>query len=256
MKIAEIFDEISKKMVIDFEEALKALKHPGLKGSSHEESFRSFPKKYLPKSLDISTGVVVDSLGNISKQLDVIISDSQKTPIFYSSGDIRVIPIECIYAVIEVKTHIDKAELQKIFLNMESVKSLKKQAFYKENGAIILHNCEMYGKTWEIWPVNYFVFAYDSIDLNTIAEYIHEYNQDKNYPIENSIDTLCVLSKGIICNQNKDGLLDALPSPGSKLHVSKTTRTLLLFFTLTARYFNQVTMPNFNFLPYLGKMSF
>ncbi len=89
MDIVGIFNEVSKTMRSDFERARKAIeKHPGLKGNSYEEIFRKFLREYLPESLDIATGLLVDSNGNFSKQLDVIISDKAKTPIFFSSGDI------------------------------------------------------------------------------------------------------------------------------------------------------------------------
>jgi len=60
-------------MRADFDETRKASEHSGFKGESFEEHFRSFLRKYLPKSLDISTGILVDAKGNSSRQLDVII---------------------------------------------------------------------------------------------------------------------------------------------------------------------------------------
>jgi len=132
MNIVGIFDQVAQKMRADFEEAREALKHPGLKGTAFEETFRSFLRDYLPQSLDISTGTLVDAHGGVSRQLDVIISDSAKTPIFYRSGDIRVIPVECAYAVIEVKAYLDANELNRkggVFQNMESVRNLKKTAY-------------------------------------------------------------------------------------------------------------------------------
>lgn len=175
MDIQQIFDEVAKKMVSDFEEAKKVFTHPGLKGTSHENSVRTFLEKYLPKSIDLSTGTIIDSLGNMSRQLDVIISDSKKTPIFFSSGEIRVVPVECVYSVIEVKTYVDKTELERIYINLESVKKLKKTAYYPEK--MIVYNVNLYGKDWPIWPMNYFVFAYDSIELGTLAKHISDLNR-------------------------------------------------------------------------------
>jgi hypothetical protein len=107
MSVAGIFDKVAKRMRLDMDEAREALSHAGLKGSSFEDIFREFLRKYLPLSLDISTGQIIDSHGGITRQLDVIISDTAKTPIFYSKGEVRVIPIECVYAVIEVKAKLD-----------------------------------------------------------------------------------------------------------------------------------------------------
>ena len=34
-----------------------------------------------------------------SNQIDIIISDSAKTPIFYESTSLRILPVECVYVV-------------------------------------------------------------------------------------------------------------------------------------------------------------
>lgn len=255
MNIVEIFDEVAKQMRSDFEKARKAVKQPGLKGASYEETFRTFLRDYLPQSLDISTGILVDAHGSVSRQLDVIISDSAKTPIFYRSGNLRVIPVECAYAVIEVKSYLDANELDRIFQNMESARNLTKTAYFKPTG-VIIYSDKLYGREWEIWPVNYYVFAYDSIELMTLAEHIDARHQAKKLPEHSRIDTVCVLDKGVICNQHADGIFDALPQPGSKLNICKTARSLLLFYALTSGYFNQARLPNFRFTNYLGNMTF
>jgi hypothetical protein len=255
MNVAEIFDEIAKKMRSDFDETRKASGHSGFKGESFEEHFKSFLKKYLPKSLDVSTGMLVDTKGNSSRQLDVIISDGLKTPIFYSSGERRVIPVEGAYVVIEVKANLDTKELANAFKNMLSVKKLIKSAYYKSLGPIT-HTVNLYGKDWEIWPVNYYIFAYNSIDLNTLGEYLNTLHLSSKCPEYSRIDTICVLDKGIICNQKTDGMVDALPQPGSKLISCSTKRSLLLFYALISHYLNQVRLPDFRFKDYLGLLVF
>lgn len=255
MDIIGIFDEVSKTMRSDFEKTRKAIeKHPGLKGNSFEEIFRKFLREYLPESLDISTGLLVDSNGNFSKQLDVIISDKAKTPIFFRSGDIRVIPIECAYAVIEIKAFLNSKELDKAFENMKSVKILEKKAYYKPTGAIT-YSDNLYGKEWEIWPVNYYIFAYDSTNLVKLAERMHNKNVNENLSEHLRIDTICVLDKGVICNET-DHKIDALPKPESNLRVAPTVRSLLLFYTLISVYLNQARIPYFRFNDYLGEIKF
>src|SRR5260370_480931 len=130
MKLEAIFEKVAQQMQLDFEQTRNALEHPGLKGSGIENIFREFLRKYLPKSLDISSGILIDSNGEQSRQLDVIISDAARTPIFYEKGEVRVIPIECAYAVIEVKSNLDSEELKQAFTNMKSVRALKKAAYF------------------------------------------------------------------------------------------------------------------------------
>lgn len=96
--VVDIFDQVAEKMRSDLAQSRSALQHPSLKGSSFEEVFRAFLREYLPKTLDVSSGVAVDSEGRSTRQLDMIVSDAAKTPIFYRSADTRVVPIEGVYS--------------------------------------------------------------------------------------------------------------------------------------------------------------
>ena len=255
MNIVDIFDQVADKMRSDLAEARSALEHAGLKGASFEEVFRNFLRTYLPATLDISTGIVVDSAGRSSRQLDVIISDAAKTPIFYRKGDTRVVPVEGVYSIIEVKANLTAQELEKAFKNMKSVRALKKTAYVLDDGPI-RHTKQMYGQGWEIWPTNYFVFAFDSTSLDTLRELLASWYNRDSLPEWSRIDTTCVLNKGVILNQDANGYFDALPTPGSLVASYETERALLLFYTLISRYMFQAEMPPFVFTPYVGNLQF
>ena len=255
MRVPGIFDEIAVQMRSDFEKARKALEHAGQKGSSFEEVFRKFLRDYLPNSLDVSTGTLIDANGNSSRQIDVIISDATKTPILYRSGEVRVIPVECVYAVIEVKAYLDSRELDKVLRNMKSVRSLEKKAYYKPNGPIITAD-RLYGKEWDIWPIMYFAFAIDSIELETLAKSLGRKHEAEGLPEWSRIDTICAPDRGVICNQLVDGKFSALPEPKSRLFPCLTPRSLLLFYTLISGYLFQARLPNSRFLDYVGQLKF
>jgi len=253
MDFEDLFQDISNQMRSDFSKAQKSLTHSGLKGNANEETVRGFLRRYHPKNLDISTGMIVDSDGETSKQLDVIISDATKTPILFESGETRVIPAECVYAVIEVKAYLDKQELEKAHANMKSVKSLKKEAYFTRQSVIYnVHN--LYGKEWEHWPPQHFVFAFDSPDINTVVKNIISLNDKEE--VHQRIDSVCILDKGVILNKESDGKFSALPSSGSRMAVSYTDKPLLLFYTLMSVKLNQANMNPFNILPYLSKLKF
>ena len=71
-------------MRTDFDDIRNAIQHPGEKGRSFEV-LRQFLKQYFPKTLDVSTGFIIDSNGGESNQMDIIISDLSRTPIFYEN---------------------------------------------------------------------------------------------------------------------------------------------------------------------------
>lgn len=254
-KMKELFDSISKRMMLDFEEISKTLTHPGLKGTSKEEKFREFLRKYFPRNLDMSKGQIIDSDGHISKEIDVIVSDAFKTPIFYDIGGNRIIPVECVYSVIEVKSYLGASAIEKVYQNMFSVRNLSKKAYYPPSGDIV-YSHKLYGKEWNIWPVMYYVFAEDSVKLELLAEKMDKLNQTSELPPEKRIDSICILKKGIITNRSPDGKFDALPTEDSQLFASYTENALLAFYTFVACYFNQANMPNFRFLEYVRDMQF
>lgn len=252
MNIAEIFDAVSNQMLSDFIKAKKSLNHSGLKGEANEETLRLFLKQYFPKTLDINQGMVVDSKEGQSRELDIIISDARKTPIFFQSGNTRVIPSECVYAVIEVKAFLDKQELETSYNNMVSVKSLTKEAYIK-NG-VFQYQRTLYGKQWEHWPTHHFVFSYDSNSLKSILDNLNKLQRSD--PVEKRIDCICVLNKGLILNKTGDGNVSALPTFETSLAYIETEKALLLFYAIISEVLNQADMDYFTVLPYLGKMEF
>src|ERR1039457_1048799 len=170
-----LFTSISKRMRADFESARATLSHSGLKGTAFEGTLKEFFRQYLPDRLGVATGQLVDSAGSLSKQLDVVIFDKSKSPILYENNGVQVIPVECAYAVIEVKARLDASELPSIHANMLSVKNLKKTAYYSGESAII-ETTNVYGQAWNHWPTNYFVFGFESPDPRTMQVPMIEYH--------------------------------------------------------------------------------
>lgn len=253
MFLKEIFDEVSIQMKSDFVKAQKSFSQPGLKGNANEDTVKEFLIQYLPKTMDVTTGILVDSTNNKSRQLDIIICDSAKTPIFCQSGEARVIPVECAYAAIEVKAYLDKAELEKAYKNMRSVKDLEKKAYFEPKGAIVSTNT-LYGKAWSYWPIQHFVFAFDSPALITVRDNLNALQNHNE--THKRIDSICILEKGVIMNQTQTGMLSALPGLGSKTVVSSTPKSLLLFYVLISTILNQANMNYFNLYPYIKEMKF
>lgn len=248
-----LFTNISKRMRADFESARATLSHPGLKGAAFEGTVKQFFRQYLPDRLGVATGQLVDSTGSLSKQLDVVIFDKSKTPILYENNGVQVIPVECVYAVIEVKARLDASELPSIHANMLSVKSLKKTAYY-DGESVIVETNNLYGQKWRHWPTNYFVFGFECPDPRTLQVPLIEYHNASLQQPHMRIDLMCILDRGVYLNLTQDGKFDALPSFTSVPVYIATDQSLLLFYTLVVHLMNQARMPNFSFTDYIGKI--
>ena len=83
-------------------------------------------RKYLPNRYAIDTGIVIDSKGATSDQIDVILYDNQYTPTLLDQENHRFVPAEAVYAVIEVKPTINKGYLEYAGLKAESVRKLSR----------------------------------------------------------------------------------------------------------------------------------
>lgn len=122
-----LLEASGRRMREDLAERLVA--HPGELGTGREEIIREFLRAYLPRRFEISTGFVFDSKGNLSKQLDIIISDSLQCPRFETAGAKRFYPCESVVAVGQVKSSLTtRKEFSKVMANLESAKSLDRSA--------------------------------------------------------------------------------------------------------------------------------
>lgn len=104
--------------VIDYN---RKLPHAGMVGSENELALSSLLREFLPPRFGIETGgIVIDKHGHKSKQCDIVIYDLEQYPKYFR----KVFPIEVVYAVIEVKTELTKAEAEDALKNLESVNLL------------------------------------------------------------------------------------------------------------------------------------
>ncbi|KTB56394.1 hypothetical protein AO066_05285 [Pseudomonas fluorescens] len=83
--------------------ARKAFAHPGTKGDASEDVWIDMLDTYLPKRYQAANAFVVDSLGNFSEQIDVVVFDRQYSPFIFKFGDHIIVPAESVYAAFEAK---------------------------------------------------------------------------------------------------------------------------------------------------------
>lgn len=103
-----------------------SITHDGTMGDVNEKYFIEIIRKYLPDRYAVDTGIIIDSTGKTSDQIDVIIFDNQYTPTLLDQQNHRFIPAESVYAVFEVKPHIDKSYLEYAGKKAESVRVLNR----------------------------------------------------------------------------------------------------------------------------------
>lgn len=105
--------------------ARKTLAHPGTKGDASEQVWLELLQTYLPKRYQVESAHVVDSEGNFSDQMDVVVFDRQYSPFIFNFKAAKIVPAESVYAVFEAKQTMDAGLLKYAKSKIASVRQLK-----------------------------------------------------------------------------------------------------------------------------------
>ncbi|PWU09498.1 MAG: hypothetical protein C5B50_27355 [Verrucomicrobia bacterium] len=100
--------------------------HAGDRGEVNEQHFIDFLRKYLPNRYTVEKAIVLDSDGNVSHSIDIVVFDRQYTPTLLDNEKHRYVPAEAVYGVFECKPTIDKAYLEYAAEKAASVRRLKR----------------------------------------------------------------------------------------------------------------------------------
>ena len=82
--------------------------HSVSKGDATEENWLKLLQSHLPRRYEASKAFVMDSMGGISDQIDIVVYDRQYTPVLYNQDRQPFIPAESVYAVFEVKPSLNR----------------------------------------------------------------------------------------------------------------------------------------------------
>lgn len=108
----EAFVQVQSNLAGTMKLASQSISHGGVMGSVNEDHWTELFRKYLPNRYDVATGIVIDSKGNRSEQIDLVIFDRHFTPTLLDQKNHRYIPAEAVYGVFECKPTINKDYLE------------------------------------------------------------------------------------------------------------------------------------------------
>ncbi len=107
--------------------------HPVSKGDASEAAWIKLLNNHLPERYQADSGFVIDSEGNISDQIDLIIFDRQYSPFIFKIDTVQYIPAESVYAVFEIKPSLNKKYLTYAQDKAKSVRELKRTSIPIQN---------------------------------------------------------------------------------------------------------------------------
>src|SRR5690554_4720318 len=111
-KIKENYKRIERSIVEQL--FLEFSNHNPTTGSYREDVWHSLFRQIVPHKFAIEKSVfIIDSNGEISREVDLAIFDEQYTPYIFNYGNVRFIPIEAVAVVVQCKSNsIDNGNLE------------------------------------------------------------------------------------------------------------------------------------------------
>jgi hypothetical protein len=258
--LSEIMTATTEMMQADLKRIRASINHAGNVGASAEEIVARFLNERLPSSVRAVSGQAVDSTGQRSKQLDVIVYDTVRTPLLFSSpGEGQyLVPIEGVVAVIEVKAKLTRKELWRSVENCASVKRLQREALVPEP---ITRTFKVYGRQWRLPPVYYSVFGFDSDGL--YAEVLND-EMGQDLQLHEQIDTIVCLDRGLCLNValdvsgsgndcSADPRFAPMPDPDTlRVNVETSSGLVVWYSFLASTVMSRTPGPPIDVTRYLG----
>lgn len=242
-------------MHADFEQS-QSFNHNGEAGASREILIKNFLSVYLPSHVEaIHNAEVISANGEMSPQCDVVIVDRDAPP-FTTLEGYRIIPNECVYGMVEVKTNLDSNEIADACGKISKLRKMPKVS-YRPIPNMIPRITRAYGKTYEHFPTSGIIVAFRGLKLKTLGNHLAEWCRTRD-PVEWP-DSIWVAGQGYLQWKNpKDGSLARSPEPGARLAQVDVSPEQDIFLPLALHlnlHFSDAWMHPLNLFPYAGDSS-
>ncbi|MFI9326921.1 DUF6602 domain-containing protein [Kitasatospora sp. NPDC052868] len=245
-QLEQIILSVARRMRTDFDLS-GGFTHSGEKGTTRERVFHDFLKDYLPGHVRAFHGAEIISVdGQKSNQCDIVICDRSTPPLLDMQG-YRIVPNECVYGLIEVKSKLDKKELRDACDKICRAKKLPKSAYQPAPT----------GQSWTAiggpysFPTVGMIFAFDSIEPLTLGKHFAEWCEDHE-PHERP-DAIWILGKSYFGWIRPGELALRSSEPGANCHLVDPPPEGDVLFPLAIYLnaaFSSAWMPPFRLLDY------
>lgn len=132
-RLTDILDGLQARLEGGLRGNRTAVTHPGARGEASEDDWLRVLNDHLPRRYQADRAFVIDSRGDCSDQIDIVIYDRQYSPFLYNQANQRYVPAESVYGVLEVKQDLSR---QHVLYAAEKASSVRR---LHRTSAPILH---------------------------------------------------------------------------------------------------------------------
>lgn len=168
-------------------EALRKIKHKGLKGQLREILIRDLFRPLYPSDIGVGTGEIISARNEHSNQIDVVLYDKSILPPILMEENSGMFPIESVLYTVEIKSILTASAIKSAHETAKQISNM----FYLSPLGTKQNPREPY----RCAKLHFTLFAFNSdLSLNGKNE-IQRYNElrGNDYPF---IDVICVVGRG------------------------------------------------------------
>lgn len=174
--LEEYWSGVLRRLQAEVDSFNRLINHQGEKGRENELSLSRVLERLVPAKYGIGSGLLIDSRGNYSKQMDIIVYDRSDEPTLMAQTNQVLFPVENVRLCIEVKTTASKEEIEDAIKKKESISNLSSHSGH---------------------PVFAFVGHKASQTSNTLAGHFRSADP------RNRMDFACILQLGLFASKRE-----------------------------------------------------
>ena len=121
---ASVLAKAREQLLLDAKDA-KEFEQKGIRGDERAAVLAKFLREHLPTRFSVTKGEAIDYADTRSTQLDLMIYDAHSCAPIKRGEENQLIPAEALYAVIEVKTTLNRKELLTSYKAAKKLRTLR-----------------------------------------------------------------------------------------------------------------------------------
>jgi hypothetical protein len=125
LNLAEAFARVQRGMLAQLSVG-SMIDHSAIVGAASEQLWLQLFERYLPKRYRAAPAFVIDSRGNRSQQIDLVVFDNLYSPLFFPHESALHVAAESVYAVFEIKSYFSHHHIGYAAEKAASVRRLRR----------------------------------------------------------------------------------------------------------------------------------
>ncbi|GAA3300241.1 DUF6602 domain-containing protein [Glutamicibacter nicotianae] len=123
--VEEYWSGVARQLQVEADTFSRLVAHNAESGRANELALGALVESLLPSHVRVGTGIVIDSHGGRSKQMDLVVYDRTTQPQILAQSTQLLFPVETVHVVVEVKSSVSERDIDDAYEKFSSLQALQ-----------------------------------------------------------------------------------------------------------------------------------